>query len=577
MKFREIIIKSINIAEGNYTNNQDEIKSFEPLEIYLVPRKEGSHERFVTDNNGIISKQSADSSDTFDNITNRGNSTTKNEIVLASAKGRSAALGFNEKTSGYYFGDMNPEHTGSNNLGFGINTLKKLSSGSYNTSVGCYSLSEVSEGSNNTTLGYATAYQLNRSSTNVFIGHYTGFNLRSEILESDLANISPAAAAYMKEQVALSGYNGTSFNSSLNTYVGGVINSNGSTPVRAAMSTIIGASTLNNTLYRNFNNIVIGAGNYMRTANSAMNNSIIIGNCINLPNQVDALAIGSNKSRRINSSEAIIYGELPNNRLSINAPLTIPSQYMPNAQGSSEFSKNIVAKPDGTFGWENKTEYIPFTGADSTKPVTGDIFIKDSSNYTQLTSQYIFSADNSDTGSLLGSDGIKFIEIGSDVASISKSGIVTQGESFTITCNKPKSRGLIGYYDYTDNIDELDYVQKKYIDKKSSYSKTEIKTNGKWINGKTIYTKTVFYDEIPQNGIIEIYKDFENIETIISNQMFTEWWANEIAFAGNQWNGELFISINQMLVRILNVKIPNSDYSKIDSFTLTLEYTKLTD
>ncbi|BEV05381.1 hypothetical protein [Chryseobacterium gambrini] len=126
-------------------------------------------------------------------------------------------------------------------------------------------------------------------------------------------------------------------------------------------------------------------------------------------------------------------------------------------------------------------------------------------------------------------------------------------------------------------IDELDYVQKKYIDKKSSYSKTEIKTNGKWINGKTIYTKTVFYDEIPQNGIIEIYKDFENIETIISNQMFTEWWANEIAFAGNQWNGELFISINQMLVRILNVKIPNSDYSKIDSFTLTLEYTKLTD
>ncbi|WP_343664356.1 hypothetical protein [Chryseobacterium mucoviscidosis] len=355
MKFREIIVKSINIAEGNYTNNQDEIKSFEPLEIYLVPRKEGSHERFVTDNNGIISKQSADSNDTFDNITNRGNSTTKNEIVLASAKGRSAALGFNEKTSGYYFGDMNPEHTGSNNLGFGINTLKKLSSGSYNTSVGCYSLSEVSEGSNNTTLGYATAYQLNRSSTNVFIGHYTGFNLRSEILESDLANISPAAAAYMKEQVALSGYNGTSFNSSLNTYVGGVINSNGSTPVRAAMSTIIGASTLNNTLYRNFNNIVIGAGNYMRTANSAMNNSIIIGNCINLPNQVDALVIGSNKSRRINSSEAIIYGELPNNRLSINAPLTIPSQYMPNAQGSSEFSKNIVAKPDGTFGWENKT------------------------------------------------------------------------------------------------------------------------------------------------------------------------------------------------------------------------------
>ncbi|GAA5092666.1 hypothetical protein GCM10023210_21940 [Chryseobacterium ginsengisoli] len=354
MKFREIIVKSINLEESNYINSQDEIKTFEPLNIYLVPKKGGSHERFVTDSEGIISKQSIESNDTFDIIANRGNSTTKNEIILASAKGRAATLGFNETTYGYYFGDMNPAHTGSHNVAMGFNTLNKLTTGAYNTAIGNYSLSAVTEGGYNTTLGYATGYQLNRSSSNVFVGQYAGFNLKTEISETDLANTSPAAAEYMKELSSLSGYNGTSFNTSLNTFVGACINSYPNSPTRSAMSTIIGASTLSNMLYRNFNNIVIGAGNHLRSANSSMNNSIIIGNCINLPNQIDSLAIGLNKSRRIYASEAIIYGELPNNKLLINAPLTIPSQYMPNAQGSTEFTKNIVAKPDGTFGWEDK-------------------------------------------------------------------------------------------------------------------------------------------------------------------------------------------------------------------------------
>lgn len=57
-KFREIIVKAIDIESGNYINITDEIKSFQALDIYLVPKKGGQHDRYVVDNNRIISKQS---------------------------------------------------------------------------------------------------------------------------------------------------------------------------------------------------------------------------------------------------------------------------------------------------------------------------------------------------------------------------------------------------------------------------------------------------------------------------------------------------------------------------------------
>ena len=172
-----------------------------------------------------------------------------------------------------------------------------------------------------------------------------------------MAAISPAAVAYMKLVPDLSGYDATTqtFNTSLNTFVGHGINGFTSTATRAAMSTIIGASGLNNSRFRNFNNIIIGAGNYMLTTNATTSNSIIIGNSINLPNQVDSLAIGMNRAERINSQDAIIYGLLPNSKLTFNAPITVPSTYMRNAQGDSTYTKQLVAKPNGDIGWEDKS------------------------------------------------------------------------------------------------------------------------------------------------------------------------------------------------------------------------------
>ncbi|MDR6548548.1 hypothetical protein J2810_004638 [Chryseobacterium rhizosphaerae] len=65
MKFREIIIKSIDVPNGTYTNIANEVKNITPLDIYLVPKENGQHERFVADDNGLVSKQAAGSDRAF--------------------------------------------------------------------------------------------------------------------------------------------------------------------------------------------------------------------------------------------------------------------------------------------------------------------------------------------------------------------------------------------------------------------------------------------------------------------------------------------------------------------------------
>lgn len=317
--------------------------------------------------------------DTLEIVVNRGNYTPRYMTFTGTtaAPTRDGAIGMNTTTYSMYFGNMNPTHTGTWNIGVGYNTLNNLSSGTENTAFGHYSLSNLTVGTENIAIGNQTLNSLAgtaiesrwniaigenvgrylpKASGNVFIGTYTAKNLSSGVTEADLSAISPAAVAYMKLVPDLSGYNAStaSFNSALNTFVGQSINETSSTPTRAAMSTIIGASGLYNVKFRNFNNIVIGAGNYMTVANGTMYNSIVIGNSVNLPNQVDVLAIGMSRAGRINSQDAIIYGLLPNTQLTFNAPITVPSTYMRNATGDTSYTKDIVAKPNGDIGWDDR-------------------------------------------------------------------------------------------------------------------------------------------------------------------------------------------------------------------------------
>ncbi|MCX8526148.1 hypothetical protein OF897_19725 [Chryseobacterium formosus] len=64
-KFREIIVKSLDLESRTYTNGDDEIKDILPLEIYLVPKESGEHDRYVSDINSLVSKQFAGESGAF--------------------------------------------------------------------------------------------------------------------------------------------------------------------------------------------------------------------------------------------------------------------------------------------------------------------------------------------------------------------------------------------------------------------------------------------------------------------------------------------------------------------------------
>ncbi|KUJ57793.1 autotransporter outer membrane beta-barrel domain-containing protein [Chryseobacterium aquaticum] len=158
--------------------------------------------------------------------------------------------------------------------------------------------------------------------------------------------------------------------------------------------------------------------------------------------------------------------------------------------------------------------------------------------------------------------GIEIISGYNDNVTEPKKFIFSEGRFYSETYNEPTT--------------ENDYVQKKYVDQKSSYSSNEEITGGQWIDGKPIYKKTVKFDTIPSTGEIDLTSHFQDVETVVSNQMFTEWYNMDVAFAGNQYRGKAFITVQPEMAKIEYVPNIDYDYSMINSFTLTLEYTKRT-
>lgn len=57
-KFKEIIIQYVNVFDNTYVDLSGNTQPVKPLDIYLVPNEDKSHDRYVVDNTGVISKQS---------------------------------------------------------------------------------------------------------------------------------------------------------------------------------------------------------------------------------------------------------------------------------------------------------------------------------------------------------------------------------------------------------------------------------------------------------------------------------------------------------------------------------------
>ena len=56
-KLKEQIIKSIDLQNETFIDKDSTVQPFQPRNAYLLPKEDGTHERWVTDDNGAISKQ----------------------------------------------------------------------------------------------------------------------------------------------------------------------------------------------------------------------------------------------------------------------------------------------------------------------------------------------------------------------------------------------------------------------------------------------------------------------------------------------------------------------------------------
>lgn len=321
-------------------------------------------------------------------------------------------------------------------------------------------------------------------------------------------------------------------------------------------------------------NVILGY-NVGTSLGSNSSSNIIIGANAGFGNAVlkNKLYVHNSSSSNGQVSNALISGDFLDRYVNINGKLSVTPGQMPSADSS--FTKNLVAKPDGSFGWENKTEALPLSGTDANKPLTGSIEYK-GNDTTGINSFGFYSKlSNEKSGFDIQNDGTltpTMYLIGD-----TRTDLYLSSDHVGIGSSKPDFSGLKGNIYYGDYYQDESYVQKKYVDKKISYSSTEEKTGGKWINGKPIYKKTVVYNTIPSDGQIDITAAFTDMEVIVSNQMFTDWQAMGTAFAGNQWKAETFITLAMNSVKIHSIKFPDYDFSLLDSFTLTLEYTKTTD
>ena len=229
-------------------------------------------------------------------------------------------------------------------------------------------------------------------------------------------------------------------------------------------------------------------------------------------------------------------------------------------------------------------DYIPLTGTEDGKPVTGDI-------------KFSLPNDGSDYGNIgVEDDTIRLKAFGKIVSpsgfldtNIYGAFIHEGGGQCRIESNIEGSLGLYSNQDFSEiqPDNKLIYTQRSYVDKANSYSTDEIKTGGTWIDGKPIYRK-VFTGNISSTsdsisleslnietrvdinslltdgvndhrGYVEIYKKIQDSEIKIGSKFFPD--DNQI----NLYNSQYFYGTE------------SNEIIGIYDYNITILYTKTTD
>ncbi|HCA08628.1 hypothetical protein [Chryseobacterium sp.] len=586
--------------------------------------------------NDLTDKPSFTGTDTLQNVVDRGNTTTK-PLVFNTGQGRAAELGFNNTSYSHYFGNHSNNNSSYYTVAIGYNTLSAVTTGQSNIGIGSYAMEATTTGAYNTAVGISAGQKLTTGQYNTYFGWASGTSCttgNSNTMLGDEAG-NKTTTGYKNTFVGMgAGYFNTTGN--LNTLIGWKANNQsnlGDKNIMIGVSSGSGVTGNNNVLIGTgagmndgaITNKLIIHGNqtltgYSNTAEGSfgsfqqgqLNRALITGDFSDRWVRMNAgyLQIGSPAS---NADDITITPTTGITAAKLYTPASnndyiqrgwIFNNYYNQAQIHSLLSRtyhvmgsvaNFGALPttgqtigdvwnlldtgenyvwvdnlNNTYtpGWDklsgmvDVSGFIPVSGTATGKPITGDLVLDNTNGNREIK------------GAVQGSY-ISFFDDGQveiNNRPNTSSNVIISGIDFIGTF--PGSSGITGEYYYGDMYQDKSFIQKKYADKQHSYSTKEELTGGTWINGKPVYKKTVVFTQIPRTGLVEFKTEFPDLDTIISNEMFTEWYAIDAAFAGNQWRTKAYITIERKLAIIELMGDPDYDYSAINSFTLTLEYTK---
>ena len=344
----------------------------DPCTAYLLDNGDGTHDRYVSDEDGNLSKleggiksiqagtninidntdpknpiisSTFTEVDTLNTVALRGNIST---IPIAIKDLSKASLNYIASPStgadpNIYYGGMNQNATGGGNTSFSAEGLKLLTTGDYNSAFGSYSLQTLTTGRGNIAVGAAMT---GNAGGNITGKHNLGFGV------SALNNL-------------IAGYRNLALGNGTLSYV-----QNGKDNV--AVGHYAGLGIVNGT-----NNVFIGAG-AGGTVRPGVDNSYklcIHSQSFNTSSNFWDSAIGEYSDYK----NGLISGDFSLREVNINGKFSQTPSQIPNATGDSSYTKNIVAKPDGTYGWEDRTGMAwSLNGNSGTNPNTNFIGTTDS-------------------------------------------------------------------------------------------------------------------------------------------------------------------------------------------------------
>lgn len=252
---------------------------------------------------------------------------------------------------------------------------------------------------------------------------------------------------------------------------------------------------------------------------------------------------------------------------------------------------NILTTSNGV---PQDLNFIPLTGTEENKPVTGDIEIK---GYSGKRIKSFLQGEGCNAIDLTRNDeGIVFEHY--DYNNVKKVELIINGSNVYYMPMNGAEETSIGFYSTTDHsrmstggneFDKLIYAQRSYVDKANSYSTDEIKTGGTWIDGKPIYRKVI---EIPDFGIDNNFAYFYDsnfkvidVKTLIKSfdqdtYIKEHSIQNMASISGSNFSSEISIDTNEIYVVFQGYNAQTETWESVfnnNEGIIILEYTKTID